>query len=113
MQKKITFFMKITSLMLCGILLLSDPACLYASESGEADPDPHTEYYYQEPDTNSIEGWPAGPQIEAEAAVLMDVQTESILYSKNADKQEYPASITKIMTGLLGCENLDFPDRSS
>ena len=31
----------------------------------------------------------------------------TVLYSKNADKAQYPASITKIMTGLLGCENLD------
>lgn len=33
--------------------------------------------------------------------------TGAVLYSKNADKAQYPASITKIMTALLGCENLD------
>ena len=70
-------------------------------------PDPHTQYYYQAADTDSVEGWPTGPQIEAQAAVLMDLNTEAILYSKNADTQLYPASITKLLTCLLGCENLD------
>ena len=70
-------------------------------------PDPHTQYYYQAADTDSVKGWPAGPQIEAQAAVLMDLNTEAILYSKNADTQLYPASITKLLTCLLGCENLD------
>ena len=70
-------------------------------------PNPHTEYYAQAADTDSIEGWPTGPQIEAQSAVLMELNTEAILYSKNADTQLYPASITKLLTCLLGCENLD------
>ncbi|MBF4212618.1 D-alanyl-D-alanine carboxypeptidase, partial [Pseudomonas donghuensis] len=47
------------------------------------------------------------PQIEGESAILVDMLSGTVLYSKNADKAQYPASITKIMTGLLGCENLD------
>ena len=70
-------------------------------------PDPHTEYYAQAADTDSIEGWPEGPKIEAQSAVLMDLNTEAVLYSKNANTQLYPASITKLLTCLLGCENLD------
>ena len=50
-------------------------------------PNPHTEYYAQAADTDSIEGWPTGPQIEAQSAVLMDLNSEAILYSKNADTQ--------------------------
>lgn len=46
------------------------------------------------------------PQIQAESAILMDAKTGSILYEKNADKKQYPASITKIMTALLAIENL-------
>ncbi|MCH5268881.1 MAG: D-alanyl-D-alanine carboxypeptidase [Lachnospiraceae bacterium] len=45
------------------------------------------------------------PSISAESAVVMDVQSGSILYSKNMDKRQYPASITKIMTGLIALEN--------
>ena len=70
-------------------------------------PDPHTEYYAHAADTDSIEGWPEGPKIEAQSAVLMDLNTEAVLYSKNANTQLYPASITKLLTCLLGCENLD------
>lgn len=47
----------------------------------------------------------APPLIESEAAVLMDARTGQILYEKNMDEQLYPASITKIMTVLLGVEN--------
>lgn len=72
-------------------------------------PDPHTEAYYQAPDSNSWENWPAGPNVEAASAVVLEVGTNTVLYSKNADQAQYPASITKIMTALLGCENLD-PD---
>lgn len=67
----------------------------------------HSSYYSHAADTDSIDGWPKGPGIEAQAAVLMDVNTEAVLYSKNADTQLYPASITKILTTLLACENLN------
>ena len=85
------------------------PDAQTADSSGQAAADTapaHSSYYSQAADTDSIEGWPTGPNIEAQAAVLMDVNTEAVLYSKNADTQLYPASITKIMTTLLACENL-------
>ena len=66
----------------------------------------HSSYYSQAADTDSIDGWPKGPGIEAQAAILMDVNTEAVLYSKNANTKLYPASITKILTTLLACENL-------
>lgn len=93
---------------LSASLSLSVPVYVNASEeSSSAEDVYHTEYYSQPADTDSIAGWPQGPNIEARAAILMDLTTEAILYSKNADTQLYPASITKIMTALLGCENLD------
>lgn len=51
----------------------------------------------------------APPQISAPSAILIDAETGRVLYEKNADAKMYPASTTKIMTGLLGCEyeNLD------
>ena len=45
------------------------------------------------------------PSVTAESAIVMDVQSGAILYEKNIDKREYPASITKIMTTLLALEN--------
>lgn len=47
--------------------------------------------------------------IGAEAAILMDADTKTILYEKNAHEKLYPASITKLMTALLAIENLS-PD---
>lgn len=70
-------------------------------------PDPHTEFYNQTPSTDNIPGWPQGPKIEGESAILVDMITGTVLYSKNADKVQYPASITKIMTALLAAEHLD------
>ncbi|MBO4457933.1 MAG: D-alanyl-D-alanine carboxypeptidase [Butyrivibrio sp.] len=55
--------------------------------------------------SNSIPGWPEGPAVTAEAAIVMDVNTKTILYSKNIDEKLFPASTTKIMTCLLAAEN--------
>ncbi|MCD7737199.1 MAG: D-alanyl-D-alanine carboxypeptidase, partial [Lachnospiraceae bacterium] len=68
------------------------------------------ESYYYTIESNEIEGWPQGPQIEAASAVVMDIDTGVILYSKQATEKQYPASITKIMTTLLLIENCDLDD---
>lgn len=59
--------------------------------------------------SNEIDNWPAGPQVGAQSAILMDANTGVILYSKNIHERLYPASTTKIMTALLAMEkgNLD------
>lgn len=44
------------------------------------------------------------PEVQAKAAVLIDLQTGNVLYEKNAGHQMYPASTTKIMTALLAVE---------
>ncbi len=44
-------------------------------------------------------------KITAKAALLMDVDTGTILYKKNINEQYYPASITKILTTLIAVEN--------
>lgn len=49
------------------------------------------------------------PIISARAAVLMDAATGEIVYQKNADLPLYPASTTKIVTGLLLSERTE-PD---
>lgn len=70
----------------------------------------HMETYFQEPDTNATKDWPTGPLVEARAAILMDLDTDAILYAKNVDQQLYPASITKLLTGLIACEHLNPAD---
>ena len=54
--------------------------------------------------SNETTGWPAGPEIGAEAAILMDVDTGTILYAKNINEELYPASTTKLMTCLIAYE---------
>ena len=55
--------------------------------------------------TNQIENWPAGPAIGAQSAILLEVNTGVILYAKNIDEKQFPASTTKLMTCLLAAEN--------
>lgn len=49
----------------------------------------------------------AGITLSCEAAVLMEGSTGKIIYSKNAEKELRPASITKIMTLLLIFEAIE------
>ena len=54
--------------------------------------------------SNEVTGWPTGPTVTAESAILMEADTGTILYAKNIHKQQYPASITKILTTLIASE---------
>ncbi len=50
------------------------------------------------------------PKIQyAQSALLMDMASGRVLYSKNIDDRVFPASLTKIMTGILALElgNMD------
>ena len=57
--------------------------------------------YGRQPESNSIPGWPQGPQVYGNAAIVMDVNSGAILYAKSIDDKHYPASITKMMTALV------------
>lgn len=45
------------------------------------------------------------PQIVGKSAITMDLKTGEIIYAKNIDSKNYPASITKLMTALVFAEN--------
>ena len=47
------------------------------------------------------------PNIGAEAAVLVDMNSDRVIYEKNMDEERAPASLTKIMTALLALEAID------
>ena len=51
--------------------------------------------------TYAKEYWPKGPSVEAKSAIVMEVNTGTILYEKKSHTKRFPASITKIMTTLL------------
>ena len=46
-------------------------------------------------------------QVQAKAAILVDDDYGEILYEQNAHEQNYPASITKVMTTMLVIEAVD------
>lgn len=46
------------------------------------------------------------PQITAKAAILIEASTGRVIWEKHADERHYPASTTKIMTAMLGLENI-------
>lgn len=48
---------------------------------------------------------PERPHVSCYASVLMEWQTGTLLYNKNAFTRMHPASITKMMTALLALEN--------
>ncbi len=50
------------------------------------------------------------PELNAEAAVLMDANTGQVLFEKNLHEKHYPASITKVMTGMLALEKGNLTD---
>lgn len=45
------------------------------------------------------------PNVESDAAIVMEASTGTILYAKNIHEAHYPASITKILTTLVAIEN--------
>lgn len=121
MKNKIIKYLKKS---LCGVLCTAmafiPTASVFATEYDETGapivtatptPDPHTEFYDQAASTDNIPGWPQGPKIEGESAILVDMITGTVLYAKNADRVQYPASITKIMTALIAAEHLDMKDK--
>lgn len=53
---------------------------------------------------------PTAPEISAQAGILMDLKSGRVLYSKNPDEKMYPASTTKILTGILALEKGNLSD---
>ena len=54
--------------------------------------------------------WPEGPSINTPSAIVIEVNSGAVLYEKNSDEVNYPASITKIMTTMLALEHSDLDE---
>ena len=76
---------KSIKLAICLLLLILFPATAFAGEVLDT----------YEPTTLSKTG----------AYYMAELHTDTILFSKNADKQMYPASLTKIMTAIVALEH--------
>ena len=46
----------------------------------------------------------AAPSVKAESAILINARTGGVIFEKNADVRRAPASLTKVMTCILGLE---------
>ena len=88
------------SVLAFGLVTAVSPAAVCATEGTEP-----PAAYYEAVQTDTLANWPQGPAIYAESGTLVDLDTQEILYSKNIDKQLYPASITKVMTTLVAIES--------
>ncbi|MGI6097850.1 MAG: D-alanyl-D-alanine carboxypeptidase family protein [Dethiobacteria bacterium] len=51
------------------------------------------------------------PQLNSDSAVLIDARTGQVLFEKKMHKKQYPASITKVMTGMIALENGNLTDK--
>ena len=100
--------------LLCGFLIFSMcPVSVWAAEETDEEVDYYAEAEErksEEIQSNSIQGWPQGPAIGAEGAILMEADSGTVLYAKNIHEHLYPASITKLLTGLLAYEKLSMDD---
>ena len=91
---------KALSFFLILILLLGIcPAAVFAAGTGDLI------------DYSDMKDWPAGPELGCEGAILVEVNSGSVLYAKNAAEKFYPASITKIMTALVVLEHAELYEK--
>ncbi len=97
---------RILSAFLCIFILTHTCIYTYAAPDEESDYKTLAEERKSLPiQSNQTENWPAGPEIGAESAILLEANTGVILYAKNMNEKLYPASTTKLMTCLLAAEN--------
>ncbi len=54
--------------------------------------------------------WPDGPGINTPCATVIDINSGAVLYDKNGDQVNYPASITKVMTTLIALEHSELDE---
>lgn len=106
------------TLAIAAVLVLK-PAAVMAEEADTsekteaelAEEKEKADSYAREIDTDQLKNWPKGPAVYADSAIVMDMESGAILYGKQADKQHFPASITKLMTTLVALENAELTDK--
>lgn len=97
-------------MMLLSVFLIVSYVSPVFAEEEEEETEFIPEEYYDPIQSNEVSGWPQGEAVQSAAAVVMDLDTNTFLYSKNAYDKCYPASITKIMTAMVALENGNLDD---
>ena len=62
-------------------------------------------------DIRSLDNWPSAPGVSSRSAYVIELNSGEVLFAQNEDEQRYPASITKVMTALLVCENCSMDEQ--
>ena len=44
--------------------------------------------------------WPEGPEVQSPSVILMEMSTGTVLYEKNSDERNYPASSENVTTSF-------------
>lgn len=83
------------------------PMSVHAAETIEAE---SLAAYNKTIESNAWENWPAGPAVYAQSAIVMEADTGMILYAKDMEQKNYPASITKIMTALVTLDHCELDE---
>ena len=55
--------------------------------------------------------WPLDTGCQSEAGIVMDLDSGAVLFAQNIHVQEYPASITKLLTALVVVENASMDEQ--
>lgn len=55
--------------------------------------------------------WPLDTGCQSEAGIVMDLDSGAVLFAQNIHVQEYPASITKLLTALVVMENASMDEQ--
>ncbi len=95
------FFLVLSGILLAAYLSVSCPLNVQAAQTWEE----RVAAQKGRPiESNEVDGWPAGPVVTADSAILMEAGTGTILYAKNIHQAQYPASCTKLLTCLIAAE---------
>jgi D-alanyl-D-alanine carboxypeptidase len=103
-QYKFKNIITLTCLLLLLFSAFSSTPVHAASEEQIAEMEARKELPIQ---SNEQENWPVGPALGAQAALLIEANSNTILYAKNIDEILYPASTTKMLTGILIMEHCE------
>ena len=93
-------------------LCTADPAVFAEALKTDAE-EPATETTVSEKENKPSKDLyiPAAPDVYSGSAILMDADTGAVLFEKNAHERSYPASTTKIITGLIVTSNAALSDK--
>lgn len=102
-MKKLVIKNKILLRSLAGLMLCSAMTLLPVSAFTVSAP----LYMISGQITSEAAQWPEpAAVIQSEGAILIDADSGSVLYEKNADTPYYPASITKVLTAVIVLEHV-------